>query len=412
MNTTKKTRIVVVGGGTGGMAVIAALSQWPGREQLDITVIEPSDYHYYQPQWTMVGGGLFPREVTRRRMADLIPEGVNWINQPAAEFTPEQNHLTTRDGEQIEYDYLIVAPGLTLDWHKIEGLAGNLGKHGLCSNYSYDTVESTWQNIRELKQGTALFTFPPPPIKCAGAPQKIMYLAEDHFRRSGVRSQIKVGYRCAADSIFAVKKYAAVLDKICADRDMDTQFALKLVAVDAAAREATFENTKSGERQTEHYDMLHITPPMSAPKFIADSPLANEGGFVDVDKATTQHVRYPNVFSLGDASSLPTSKTAAAVRAQLPVLIMNLAAAMNGRKLTQTYDGYTSCPLVTGYGRLVLAEFDYDLNPKETFPFDQGKERRSMYLLKKHVLPYIYWNGLIAGKQWPWLMPESHLKAF
>ncbi len=406
------TRIVVVGGGTGGMAVVAALNRWPGRDRLDITLIEPSDYHYYQPQWTMVGGGLFPREVTRRPMAELVPEGVNWINRAVAEFDPGANNVTTVDGEQVDYDWLIVAGGLKLDWHKIEGLEGNLGKHGICSNYSYDSVESTWENIRSLTRGDALFTFPPPPIKCAGAPQKIMYLAEDHFRRSGVRDQIRVRYFCAADGIFAVKKYAAVLNDICASRDIETNFAWKLVAVDAAAHEARFEHTKSGETRTEHYDMLHVTPPMSAPDFIANSPLANEAGFVDVNKATTQHVRYENVFSLGDASSLPTSKTAAAVRAQLPVLIMNLAAAMQGRALTETYDGYSSCPLVTGYGRLVLAEFDYDLNPKETFPFDQGKERWSMYQLKKNVLPVIYWKGLIEGRQWPWLMPESHLKAF
>jgi len=406
MTTTNKTRIIVVGGGTGGMAVCAALDQWPGRDRLDITLVEPADFHYYQPQWTMVGGGLFPREVTRRPMADLIPEGINWINQAVVEFVPDENHVTTVNGDRIDYDFLVVAAGLSLDWHKIEGLPGNLGKHGICSNYSYESVESTWQNIRDLKHGTAMFTFPPPPIKCAGAPQKIMYLAEDHFRRSGVRSQIKVAYRCAADGIFAVKKYAEVLNRICADRDIDTQFAWKLTAVDAPARKATFEHTKNGEQRTEEYTMLHVTPPMSAPAFIASSPLANAAGFVDVDKATTQHVRYPNVFSLGDASSLPTSKTAAAVRAQLPVLTMS------GRALTASYDGYTSCPLVTGYGRLVLAEFDYDLNPAETFPFDQGKERRSMYLLKKYVLPYIYWNALVAGKRWPWLMPEGHLKAF
>lgn len=407
-----KKRVVIVGGGTGGMAVAAALHQVPNRDTLDITIVEPSDYHYYQPQWTMVGGGLFPREVTRRPMADLIPPGVNWINEAAAEFDPAGNNLTTVDGKRIDYDYLVVAAGLKLDWHKIDGLEGNLGKNGLCSNYSYDSVEATWENIRNLKSGTAMFTFPPPPIKCAGAPQKIMYLAEDHFRRTGVRSSVNVAYRCAADGIFAVKKYAAVLNDICAARDIDTQFAWNLRAVDADKREATFENTKSGETLTEAYDMLHVTPPMSAPTFVADSPLANDAGFVDVDKGTLQHVTHENVFSLGDSSSLPTSKTAAAVRAQLPVLVMNLMSAMHGRALTETYDGYTSCPLVTGYGRLVLAEFDYDLNPKETFPFDQGKERRSMYLLKKHVLPYIYWKALIEGRQWPWLMPEAHLKAF
>ena len=412
MTAANKTRIVIVGGGTGGMAVVSALSQWPGRENLDIVLVEPSEYHYYQPQWTMVGGGLFPREVTRRPMGELVPNDVTWMRKRVESFDPENNALGVEGGESVAYDYLVVAAGLKLDWQKIDGLEQTLGENGVCSNYSYDTVESTWRAIRDLRSGTAMFTFPPPPIKCAGAPQKIMYLAEDHFRRTGVRDQIKVAYRCAADGIFAVKKYAEVLNRICADRDIDTQFAWKLVAVDGAAHKATFENTKSSEQRTESFDLLHVTPPMSAPTFVAESPLANDGGFVDVDKGTTQHVRYSNVFSLGDASSLPTSKTAAAVRAQLPVLIMNLAAAMENRTLTQTYDGYSSCPLVTGYGRLVLAEFDYDLNPKETFPFDQGKERRSMYLLKKHVLPYIYWKGLVAGKQWPWLMPESHLKAF
>ena len=412
MVTSDKKKIVVVGGGAGGMAVVSALQQLPGHGQLDVTLVEPSDYHYYQPQWTMVGGGMYPREVTRRKMSDLIPAGVNWVNEAVAEFDPEGNNITTINAKRIDYDYLVVAGGMKLDWDKIEGLAGNLGKAGICSNYSYDSVESTWQNIRGLKSGSALFTFPPPPIKCAGAPQKIMYLAEDHFRRTGVRNDIKVRYFCAADGIFAVKKYAAALNAICAERDIETNFAWKLVAVDAAAHEATFENTKSGDKRTEAYDMLHVTPPMSAPDFIRNSALANEGGFVEVDKATTQHVRFPNVFSLGDASSLPTSKTAAAVRAQLPVLIVNLAAAMSGRELTESYDGYTSCPLVTGYGRLILAEFDYDLNPKETFPFDQGKERRSMYWLKKYVLPVIYWKALLAGRKWPWLMPEPHLKSF
>ncbi len=410
MSDDNKTRIVIVGGGTGGLAIAAALRQLPSRDSLDITVVEPSDYHYYQAQWTMVGGGMFPREVTRRRMADLMPPGVNWINEAAAEFDPASNHLTTINSNRVDYDYLVVAAGIKLDWHKVEGLEGNLGKNGLCSNYSYDTVESTWQNIRDLKSGTAMFTFPPPPIKCAGAPQKIMYLAEHHFRRTGVRKQIEVAYRCAADGIFAVKKYATALNAICAERDIDVQFAWNLKAVDAGAKEATFENTKSGESRTEKYDMLHVTPPMSAPDVIGASPLASDGGFVDVDKASLQHIRYPNVFSLGDASSLPTSKTAAAVRSQLPVLIPNLVSVMNDRPLTAAYDGYTSCPLVTGYGRLILAEFDYDLNPKETFPFDQSKERLSMYLLKKYVLPVIYWKGVIAGRRWPWLMPEPHLK--
>ena len=406
-----RTRIVVVGGGTGGMAAVSALRQLPGRDKFEITLVEPAEYHYYQPQWTMVGAGLFPREVTRRPMTSLVPADVNWVNEACAEFVPHGNHLLTVSGQRIDYDYLIVAAGLKLDWDKIDGLKGNLGKHGLCSNYSYDSVASTWENIRNLQRGVAMFTFPPPPIKCAGAPQKVMYLAEDHFQRRGVRKQITVAYRCAGDTIFAVKKYAAALNEICTQRAIDTQFAWQLKAVDALAHEASFAHTKSGEMRVEKYDMLHITPPMSAPTVVSASPLANAAGFVDVDKGTLQHTRFTNVFSLGDVSSCPTSKTAAAVRAQLPVLIFNLVAAMHGRTLDHHYNGYTSCPLVTGYGRLILAEFDYDLNPQETFPFDQGKERLSMYLLKKHVLPYLYWKALLAGRRWPWLLSEPHLHA-
>lgn len=402
--------LLIVGGGAGGVSVANNMRRQNAK--IDIGLIEPSEKHYYQPGFTIVGGGAYTLKQTTRNEKDLIHRSVKWIKDYAESFQPDENSVTLRSGDKVTYDYLVVCPGLQLDWGKISGLKETLGKNNVCSNYSVDHVEYTWTTIQAMQSGTALFTQPPMPIKCAGAPQKIMYLAEDHFRRTGVRDQITVSYRCAGDSIFAVKKYAAALNEICAKRGIDTQFAWKLKAVDASAHEASFEHTKTGEARTEKYDMLHITPPMSAPLVVSSSPLANDAGFVDVDKGTLQHSRYPNVFSLGDSSSCPTSKTAAAVRAQLPVLIFNLSALMNGRSLDEKYDGYTSCPLVTGYGRLILAEFDYDLNPQETFPFDQGKERLSMYLLKKHILPYIYWKGLIAGRKWPWLLPESHLKAF
>lgn len=133
--------------------------------------------------------------------------------------------------------------------------------------------------------------------------------------------------------------------------------------------------------------MIHVTPPQSAPDFIRKSKLANETGWVDIDKNTLQHNRYPNIFSIGDASSLPTSKTGAAIRKQAPILVANLLAALHKKKAVKQYDGYTSCPLVTGYGKLVLAEFDYQNQPKETFPFDQSKERWSMYQLKNMFCP-------------------------
>ena len=393
-------QVVVVGGGAGGLGIAARLMRDQGIS--DVAIIEPADKHYYQPLWTLVGGGVVSREESVRPMASLIPKGAQWIQDAVTEFQPEDNRIKTRDGKDISYDYLVVAPGIQIDWNKIKGLPEALGKDGVCSNYSYDTVNSTWENIRNFKGGNAVFTFPPPPIKCAGAPQKIMYLAEDYFRKQGIRDKSRVVYYCATPSIFSAPHYAAALNKqVVGPRNIDVLYKHNLVEVRAAAKEAVFQNTETGETVVQAYDMLHAVPPMSAPDFIKQSPLANETGWVNVDKATLQHVRYPNIFSLGDASSLPTSKTAAAVRAQAPVLEANLLAVLRGQPLPASYDGYTSCPLVTAYDKLILAEFDYDLKPRETFPFDQSKERWSMYQLKRYVLPVIYWQGLVKGYKWP-----------
>jgi sulfide:quinone oxidoreductase len=393
-------RVVVVGGGAAGLGIAARLLR--GGAQ-DVAIVEPSDTHYYQPFWTFVGGGVVTREQSARPMAGLIPKGATWIRDAAATFDPANNRLGTRDGKTITYDYLVVCPGLQIDWDKIKGLPEALGKNGVCSNYGYDQAPYTWENIRNFKGGNAVFTFPPPPIKCAGAPQKIMYLAEDYFRKQGIRDKTNVVYYCATPTIFSAPKYAEVLMRdVVGPRGIDVKFKHNLVEIRGDKKEAVFKNADTNELVVQPYDMLHVVPPMSAPDFIKKSPLANEAGWVDVSKETLQHVRYPNVFSLGDASSLPTSKTAAAIRAQAPVLAANLLSVMKSAAAGQTYDGYTSCPLITGYGKLILAEFDYDLKPKETFPFDQGKERRSMYWLKRYVIPAIYWDGLLQGRRWPW----------
>ncbi|MBM4255527.1 MAG: NAD(P)/FAD-dependent oxidoreductase [Deltaproteobacteria bacterium] len=389
-------RIVVVGGGTAGITIAARLAhKVPPSE---IAIIEPSDKHYYQPLWTLVGGGVFPKQQSEHDERALIPPGTTWLRDAVTEFSPDTNTILTREGKRVHYDSLIVAPGLQLDWDKVKGLKESLGRDGVCSNYSYDTVDKTWEFIRACRSGNAIFTQPSPPIKCAGAPQKIMYLADDTFRKNGVRQQTNVIFTSAAAAIFAVKKYAQALDTIVARRQIDARFQHNLVEVRSASKEAVFQRLDTKEEVVLPYNLLHVTPPMSAPDFIKRSPLANETGWVDVDKQTLQHVRYPNIFSLGDASSLPTSKTGAAIRKQAPILVQNLLAARQGKSLTARYDGYTSCPLVTGYGKLILAEFDYDLKPQETFPFDQGQERYSMYLLKAYGLPALYWHGMVKGR--------------
>lgn len=396
MSTNSHHQVVVVGGGTAGITVAARLARKLGRA--DIAIIEPSAKHYYQPLWTLVGGGVFPKQASERNEADFIPSGATWVRDAVAEFRPEENLVTTREGQAIGYDYLVVAPGIQVDWDKVEGLKGNVGSRGICSNYDFATVDYTWECIRTFQGGTALFTNPGTPVKCGGAPQKIMYLADDHFRSAGVRDRSRVIYASALGSIFAVERYARTLEKVIARKGIETLYTQDLVAVRPESKEAVFRRTGTSDEVTIPYDMIHVTPPMSAPDFIKRSPLADAAGWVEVDRATLQHPRFSNVFGLGDASNLPTSKTGAAIRKQAPVLVKNLVSAMRGEPLGARYDGYTSCPLVTGYGKLVLAEFDYDKNPQETFPVDQSKERRSMYLLKKYGLPALYWHGMLRGR--------------
>ncbi len=391
--------VVIVGGGSAGITVSARITKQLRKHRISATVfiIDPSRHHYYQPMWTLVGGGIYAKHNSCRAQQDLIPPGVAWLRDSVARFDPQSNQIEIRNGKKISYRYLVVCPGLKLDWDSIPGLRESLGKDGVSSNYSYGSVESTWENIRSFRGGTAIFTQPLPPIKCGGAPQKIAYLADSYFRKSGVRDRSNVVFCSAEAGIFAVRKYADALDKVVARKQIDARFRHNLIRLDPNTKEAVFRNLNDGTDVVLKYDMIHVTPPQCALDFVKKSPLANSSGWVDVDKHTLQHVAYPNVFSLGDASSLPTSKTGAAARKQAPVVASNLISVMLGKPPKATYNGYTSCPLVTGYGSLIMAEFDYELQPQETFPIDQSKERLSMYLVKKHLLPPYYWHGMLRG---------------
>ncbi|HMW89808.1 MAG TPA: FAD/NAD(P)-binding oxidoreductase [Candidatus Obscuribacter sp.] len=388
-------KVVIVGGGTAGISVAARLMRAIG--DVDIALIEPSEKHYYQPLWTLVGGGICDKSESVKDEYSLIPSGVKWIKDKVSDVKPDSNLVKLASGGEVHYDYLILAPGLQIDWHKIPGLTETLGKNGVCSNYSYELVDKTWEFISKFKGGNAVFTQPNTPVKCGGAPQKIAYLAEEAFVNSGVRERTKVIFCSANAGIFSVKKYANTLSKVLERKQIETRFRTDLIAINGAEHKATFKHLDTGAESTIEFDMIHVTPPMSAPDFIKGSAVADQTGWVDVDKNTLQHKRYENVFALGDASNLPTSKTGAAIRKQSPVVVANLMAAMQGKPLVHLYDGYTSCPLVTGYNSLVLAEFDYDLQPQETFPFDQSEERYSMYVFKKDILPQIYWYGMMKG---------------
>ena len=394
--------ILIVGGGAAGVAVANTYRRQD--KEIDIAIIEPAEKHYYQPGFTVIGGGAYTMKETTKNEADLIHPSVTWIKEYADSFQPEANTVTLRSGEVVSYDYLVVCPGLQLDWHKVEGLQETIGKNNVCSNYSPDTVEYTWQSIKEMiakGSGTALFTQPPMPIKCAGAPQKIMYLAADRFRKKGILETFNVEFCTAGPAIFGIPFFAKALAKVALGYGIKSNFNTNLVAIDGPNKTATFEVTDGDGNKTridKAFDMIHVTPPQSAPDFIKNSPLANAAGWVDVHDKTLQHTQYPNVFGLGDVASTGNAKTAAAVRKQVPVLVDNLTSVIKQTELREGYDGYGSCPLTTSLNGVILAEFAYGGKITPSFPFvDPRKSRWIWWLGKTSIFPWMYWHLMLKG---------------
>ena len=392
-------KVLIIGGGTAGITVAARL----GRAGVtDIAIVEPSGTHYYQPLFTLVGGGRAPLSETVRPEASVMPKGVAWIHEAAVGIDPDARTVATDSGRVLGYDYLVVAPGIQLDFGKIPGLTQTLGERGVSSNYRPDLPPRTWEFIRDLRGGTALFTMPAGPIKCAGAPQKIAYLAADWWRSQGVLDRTRVILVLPTAAMFSQPDWAKVLEGIAAGYGIEVRKESQLTEVDGDNMRAVISDTKAGTKETIDYDILHATPPQSAPDWLKATPLADPAtpfGYARVDKHTLQSPDWPNVFALGDASNLPTSKTGAAARKQAVVLVNNLLAAMNERPLPASYNGYTSCPLVTSRNRMLLAEFDYDLKRTPTFPLiNTLKPRYDMWLLKRYGLPALYWNVMLKGR--------------
>lgn len=399
-----KHDIVIVGGGAAGIAVASSLKS--RRPDLDIALIEPADVHYYQPGWTMVGGGIFEPQQTAKTEASLIPKGVVWIKAAVAAFEPTENAVILDGCRVVKYNRLIVCPGLKLDWGKVDGLIDTLGKNGVTSNYRYDLAPYTWQLVKGMTQGRALFTQPPMPIKCAGAPQKAMYLSCDAWMRRGVLKDIDVQFNTAGGVLFGVPEYVPALMEYVEKYDAHLNFFHNLVAVDGPARKAIFEVKQPDEdtRQVEvDFDMMHVCPPQVAPDFIRVSPLADAAGWIDVDQATLRHKTYENIWSLGDVMNAPNAKTAAAARVQAPTVAENVIADIDGGSAVAQYNGYGSCPLTVERGKIVLAEFGYGGKMLPSFPkafIDGTKPSRAAWLLKERILPPIYWKAMLRGREW------------
>lgn len=397
-----KFDVLIVGGGNAGLSVAAQLLR--KESNLVIGIIEPSEKHYYQPAWTLVGAGQFDIRATEKPERDFMPEGAIWIKDAVASFQPEASQVTCKSGDTYAYESLVVVPGLQLDWGKIKGFKETLGSHQVSSNYSFATAPYTWELIKNFKGGVAVFTNPTTPVKCGGAPHKIMYLACDYWRKNGVLDKTEVHYVSGAGAIFAVKDFAVTLEGLLKRYRIKTHYLKNVTEVDGPNHTLYFESKDTDGnvvKESISFDMAHIVPPQSAPDFIKNSPLADPAqplGWVEVNKLTFRHARFENIFACGDVSNAPTSKTGAAIRKQAPVMVEHILAHLHHTQSEAQYDGYTACPIPTEYGKLMLAEFDYTNKPKMTFPFNQTVPRWSMWLLKKYLLPWLYWNRILSGK--------------
>jgi len=408
---TRSEHVVIVGGGTAGIGVSAILRNDNFK---NITIIEPKDVHYYQPLWTLVGGGVKNVKDSARPMKDVLPRGTDWVQKKVTSFVPDSNQVELEDGSKIDYDYLVVASGIQIDFDKVKGVPEALAKEdsGVVSIYDYNYADKTWKTFEAVKDKPApklMFTMSPTPIKCAGAPQKIMWLLEDTMRRLGKRDSASFSFWTPGKTMFGVPYYSEKLEKIRQERGVDGKFEHELIAVDGDKKIATFQK-KDGSKQVvkESFDMLHVAPHMSAPNLLKKSPLSDSSGFVDVDKHTLQSTKYKNVFGLGDCTNTPNSKTAAAITSQAPVLVHNLMNQMDKKPLTNAYSGYASCPLIVARGRTILAEFGYGgklmetFGPTGAFPLNligtEGKyQQQFFYFLKEQLFPFVYWNLWTRG---------------
>jgi sulfide:quinone oxidoreductase len=396
--------VIIVGAGSGGIA--AASSLLKRNRDLRIALIDPADVHYYQPGWTMVGGGIFEAATTKRRMEDLIPRQATWIKTSVVALHPKLNQVEVSNGDMLQYKQLIVAPGLKLDWGAIGGLKESLGSHGVTSNYAYDLAPYTWELVRNLKTGKALFTQPQMPIKCAGAPQKAMYLSADYWRRNEVLKNIKIEFCNTGGVLFGVNDYVPALQSYIDRYGVNVEYFHKLDSIDGQNKQANFRiasGVREGEIVTKSFDMIHVCPPQVAPDFVANSSLADASGWLEVNQFSLQHVRFSNVWGLGDVMNTPNAKTMAAVRKQVPVVAQNIIDTLSGRDIGAGYDGYGSCPLTVERGKIVLAEFGYGGKLIPTFPtwMLQGKRAtRAAWILKKDILPAIYWHAMLKGREW------------
>lgn len=412
-SSSAKGKIVIIGGGAAGISMASRLKKW--LENPDITLIDPSSKQFYQPGFTLIASGVYKPEEVWKKQEECMPDDIKWIKDSVIAVDPVWNQVNTSKSGKIAYDFLVLTPGIKMDWDKIEGISREtLGEGNAHTIYDFEGAQKTWKAIQEFSKtgGKGIFTDTYTKHKCGGAPKKICLLTEHYNRKQGTRDKVTLDYFTAAKELYDIPYFTPRLEQIYNERNVPIHLNVRVKGVDTAAKKVHLEkiisqgDQKIYEPFVEDYDFLHFTPPMCAPDFVREAGLSwTEGklaaeGWVMVDQETLIHKKYPNIVSLGDVAGIPTSKTSAAVRKQVPVAAKNLISLMEGKEPTERYDGYAACPIVTDYGHVLLCEFNYKKEPEISFPFtmlDMSKEQAAAWMLKLYILKPMYFYGMLNG---------------
>jgi sulfide:quinone oxidoreductase len=391
--------VVIIGGGNAGVSLAARLERYGVK---DVAVIEPKDHHFFQPLFSHIAGGRAQAKEAVRSQESVMPNGVTWIRDAAVDVDTDANTVTLASGSTVSYGQLVVCPGLQYDWDAVPGLAEAVHSQHGASHYEFDLAPKAWTLLSGLTSGTAVFTMPAGPIKCGGASQKPMYLACDYWREKGVLDNIRVVMVQPYPTVFGVPEIDRELDRKIAEYGIELRTNSELVAVDSPSQKATIRDIITGTEENLHYDVLNAVPPQSAPDWLKATDLpasGDKGGFVEVDRQTLRHIRFQNVWSLGDAAGTTNSKSGGALRKQTMVLAKNLVAARKGKPLPAKYNGYSVCPFTVSRDTVVFAEFDDRYRPMPTIPrVPTWNESKLSWVVDRDIFPQIYWNLILKGR--------------
>ncbi|WP_265521183.1 NAD(P)/FAD-dependent oxidoreductase [Oerskovia flava] len=395
MSSPRQHDVLVLGGGNAGLSLAGRLVRDGCR---DVAVVEPKDVHHYRPLLSYVASGMATLDDLTRPQDDVVPAGVLRYPARVVGLDPQRSVVRLDDGTELGYGDLAVCPGSEVDWDAVPGSEEAMGTPFAATSYLPELAGRTWEMLSSLTSGRAVFALASWQVPCFPVGLKPLFVAADHWRRTGVLGAIDIELVVQASRLVDDPRAERELRAACTEYGVRVRTSTSVVSIDPTDRTARLRTPHGTD--TTHYDALFLAPPHRAPRWVSESGLATtgSGGFVAVDPETLQHVTFPRVWGLGDAAAVDAMPSGGALRRQVPVVAANIQARRKGTPM-QHYDGYSLAPITTSRRELLLAEFDRDGRPEPIVAFpDLARPRRSLLLFDRYLQPTIYWRRLLQGK--------------